>query len=226
MCTQVNKLTNSLLPLSTLIALCCLLFLVSCENSDIAQPVPDVLTKANAFEHSIDLAVLLENIDDVEVAISTRSTGYDALAKGKGVIPAGEYAGHHFNVTISGYYSGLGANTLVTGEATVKIRSQHFASFEICDSGFESFCNGEGSLMNSPDGTEMEFTVYGQVEHLRASTPHNHLFAGFASTAGTMNFNVVNQSGSVTEHPVGPNHDPDIGLLENLPAKPVKVTPH
>lgn len=216
-----SRLNPSFHTLSVFTILLSLLFLFSCEKADIAVQGPDLITRANAFEHMTDLSVLMDNVKDVEVEITTHSSGYDALARGKGVIPTGEYAGHRFKVVISAHYSGVGLETLVTGEATVQIRSQKFESVEICDPGFESFCNGEGSLWDY--GTHWEFTLFGQVEHLRASTPHNHLFAGLGSTAGTMNFNIVDQTGTVTEIPGGPNHDPNIGLIEDIPAKPVYV---
>jgi len=200
-----------------------ILLFSSCDKADITEHASEIVTRANAMEHSIDLVPFLENMDEVEVTISTRSSGYDALAKGHGTVPTGQYAGHHFTVAISAFYSAVGIATLVSGEATVRIRSQHFESVEICAPPFASFCSGEGSLWDL--GTHWEFDVYGQVEHLRAATPHNHLFAGFGSTAGTMNFNILNQTGSVTDHG-GPNHDPDIGLIEEIQAQPVYVRLH
>jgi hypothetical protein len=43
-------------------------------------------------------------------------------------------------------------------------------------------------------------------ESLTAGEPHNHLFAGLASTAGSKNMNIVDQSGSVVRpiHPMIP----------------------
>ena len=74
-------------------------------------------------------------------------------------------------------------------------------------------------------GTHYEFTVFGQVEHATAPETHNHLFAGFGSTLGLMNFNVADQTGTVTEpEPGGPApHDPGIGLINDIPAHPVTV---
>ena len=220
------KFKPNLAPLSILAftVLFSILFLLSCEKADITEPTPDLVSKVHALENTIDLDLVMNNVKDIEVEITTRSSGYDALAKGHGTIPAGEYAGQHFNVVIEAFYSGVGMGTLVTGEATVRIRSQKFESVENCIPGFESFCSGEGSLWDF--GTHWEFTMFGQAEHLKAATPHNHLFAGFGSTAGTMNFNIANQTGSVTEIPGGPNHDPDIGLILEIPARPVRVTAH
>jgi hypothetical protein len=124
-------------------------------------------------------------------------------------------------VTIEGEYSGLGPETLVAGSAKVKIRSELFESVTSIE--LNSFCCGEGYINDY--GTHFEFTLFGQVEHTTEPIPHNHLFAGFGSTLGTMNFNVADQSGTVTEpDPGGPSpHDPGIGLIENVPARPVNI---
>jgi hypothetical protein len=63
--------------------------------------------------------------------------------------------------------------------------------------------------------------MFGQVAH----DGHNHLFAGFGSTLGTMNFNVLDQTGTVTEPGPGdpPPHDPGIGLIIDIPTNSVSV---
>jgi len=222
--TLNSKPGLSMRIISTLAIPFCLMVMLSCEKSDLTDPTPKLISKVNDLEHSIDLDQVMDNIEKVDVEVTMRSSGYDALAKGRGTIPAGDYAGHHFTVVISAFYSAIGNNTLVTGDAIVRIRGQHFESVENCMSGFLSFCDGEGDLTQS--GSDLIFTVYGLVEHLRASNPHKHVFAGLGSTAGTMNITIENQTGSVTEDLFGDNHDPDIGEIWDIPTRQVSVTPH
>lgn len=183
------------------------LIATSTEKSKIAR------TNATPLEEILTLG----QIEKAEVTVRSHGSGYHALAKGRGFIPAGEYAGDHFTVTIEGEYSGLGPTTLVTGSAEVKIRSQLFESVYSVE--LNSFCCGEGYINDL--GTHYEFVVFGQVEH----GAHNHLFAGLGSTLGLMNFNIVDQTGTITEPPAGgpPAHDPGIGLLIDIPARPVRV---
>jgi hypothetical protein len=70
---------------------------------------------------------------------------------------------------------------------------------------------------------EWVFSMFGQVVHTTTSPDHNHLFAGLATTAGTMNMNIADQSGTVVEL-ADPPHDPGIGLLVGFDAQRVDVT--
>lgn len=174
-------------------------------------------TNASPLEQILTLG----QIEETKVTVRSHGSGYHAEATCKGFIPAGEYAGHRFSVTIEGEYSGLGPATLVTGAAEVKIRSERFESVYSVE--LNSFCCGEGYIID--EGTHYVFVVFGQVEHTTADMPHNHLFAGLGSTLGTMNFNVADQTGTITEPPAGgpPPHDPGIGLIIDIPARPVTV---
>ena len=156
-------------------------------------------------------------VQSAEVTVRAIDIGYIAQGKCSGVIPSGEYAGQRFIVTIYGEYSGLGPGTLVSGSAVVKIRSERFES--VYSEELVSFCCGEGYILDM--GTHYEFVVFGQVEH----NTHNHLFAGLGSTLGTLNFNVADQTGSITEPEPGgpPPHDPGIGLIIDIKAHPVTV---
>jgi len=199
-------------------ALILLVFLISCAKSDHAIPPKE--KSVDELEAS-DLLELTEHLKESKVTIATRSHGYIAKAVGHGVIPAGEYAGDHFNVRITGNYSGVGNNVLTSGTAVVRIRGERFES--TIDPLLQSFCCGEGDLLDM--GTHWEFTMFGQVIHSTAADPHNHLFAGFGSTLGTMNMNVADQSGTVVE-PTDPPHDPGIGLIEDIPSPSARVRLH
>ena len=97
-------------------------------------------------------------------------------------------------------------------------------------------CNGCGlcftacpepyGLQPQLDGYDYELqdpaVLFGE-RHTTAPEPHNHLFAGLATTAGTMNMNIVDQSGSVVD-PADPPHNPGIGLLEGFHALHVTVS--
>ena len=215
----------SILLRNTMYVLAMVMLLSSCyqDNLQSVSPEKSKIARINATEMSEILR--LGEIEDLEVTVQSESrisgSGYHAKAKGRGIIPTGEYAGQRFNVTIQALYSGLGSGTLVSGSAKVKIRGEKFES--VNSVGLASFCCGEGDIYDL--GSDFEFTVYGQVEHVTAPTVHNHLFAGFGSTLGTMNFNVADQTGSVTEPGPGgpPPHDPGIGLIIDIPAHPVSV---
>ncbi len=166
----------------------------------------------------IGLQDLIKNAD-LTVTVTERSPGYHAEAKGKGVIPSGEYAGWHFQIRIEGNYSAIDTGTLISGSALVKMRSERFES--TMDPALQSFCCGEGGLLML-DG-DWIFYMYGQVIHTTASPPHNHLFAALANSNGTMNMNIVDQSGTIVI-PADPPHDPGIGLLEGFSAQHVNVT--
>ena len=122
---------------------------------------------------------------------------------------------------MSATYSGLGLETLTEGQTVIKIRDERFES--VMDPLLQSFCCGEGHLQLIDD--EYEFVMFGQVNHLTASEPHNHLFAGFATTAGTMNMNIADQTGTVVD-PIVPPHDPGIGLIIGFIAQHVDVELH
>jgi hypothetical protein len=181
----------------------------------------DLKQKAEINGTLLDAIISNGNFKDAEVTVRSHGSGYHARAKCKGSIPAGEYAGHRFSVEITGEYSGLGPETLVSGSALVKIRSERFESVISMD--LNSFCCGEGYILDL--GSHYEFVVFGQVEHSTDPIPHNHLFAGLGSTLGFMNFNVEDQTGSITEPPSDgpPPHDPGIGLIIDIPARPVTV---
>ncbi len=168
----------------------------------------------------IGLDALIQ-LADLEVTVTPRSHGYLAEARGKGTIPAGEYGGHKFQITLEGVYSDIGLATLVSGETLVKIRGERFVSVE--DPLLQSFCCGEGDLILA-DG-EWIFTMFGQVVHTTAPDPHNHLFAGLARESGTMNMNIADQTGTIVI-PAVPPHDPGIGLIEGFEAKKFEVTEH
>jgi len=166
----------------------------------------------------IGLQDLIANAD-LSVTVTPRSMGgYNAEARGKGTIPGGEYAGWKFQINIEGHYSGAGMYTLESGSALVKMRGERFVS--TMDPLLQSFCCGEGHLL-MVDG-EWVFSMFGQVVHTTASPPHNHLFAGLASTAGTMNMNIADQTGTVVELATPP-HDPGIGLITGFDAQRVRV---
>ncbi|HEX5111207.1 MAG TPA: hypothetical protein VFV79_00055 [Saprospiraceae bacterium] len=183
---------------------------MSCDQAsftDLTQPKPN----ADVQRADIGIEELLKSTN-LDVIITSRVGGYTATASGKGIIPSGEYAGWKFKVDIEGHYSGVGLNTLESGSALVRIRGERFVS--TMDSDLVSFCCGEGHLM-IVDG-DWIFTMYGQVIHTTADEVHNHLFAGLGSTAGTMNMNIVDQTGSVVD-PIIP-HDPGIGLILDIEA--------
>ncbi len=201
------------------------LMFFSCQQDNQELLTPTTADKIQVAEINGSLINAISSngvFKDAEVTVRTHGSGYHALAKCKGFIPAGEYAGQRFSVEIEGEYSGLGPATLVSGSALVKIRSQRFESVVSVD--LNSFCCGEGYILDL--GTHYEFVVFGQVAHTTDPIPHNHLFAGLGSTLGTMNFNVADQTGTITEPPSGgpPAHDPGIGLIEDVPARPVTVT--
>jgi len=196
-----------------LLPICLLLY--SCQQESLQSPAKSKIThiKATPLE---DISTYGQ-VDNVNVTVRSDGPGYIAEAKCSGFIPAGEYAGQRFVVTIVGCYSGLGLGTLVSGSASVKIRGERFDSF---NDGIFSFCCGEGYIQDM--GTHYEFVVHGLVEHTTAPILHNHLFSGLGSTLGTMNFGVEDQTGTITEGP--PAHDPGIGLILDIPAHPVTVT--
>jgi hypothetical protein len=201
-----------------LVALLCVFGLSGCEKSDITntpqEKVPKFQRPNIGFEELI-------NLSDVSVTVLPRSTGgYSAEARGRGTIPSGEYAGWKFQITISAHYSGEGNGTLESGSALVKMRGERFVS--VVDPFLQSFCCGEGDIVMV--GTDWVFSVYGQVSHSTASPPHNHLFAAAATTAGTMNMNIQDQSDTVVEQ-ADPPHDPGIGEIFGFDAHRVEVIP-
>ena len=191
-------------------------------NQDNLIPAPTEKAKiARANASPLEEILTLGQVQETKVTVRSHGSGYHTNARSSGFIPTGEYAGQRFIVTIEGEYSGLGPATLVTGTAEVKIRGERFES--IYSEEIISFCCGEGYILD--EGTHYIFTVFGHVAHVTADIPHNHLFAGLGSTLGTMNFNVVDQTGTVTEPEPGgpPPHDPGIGLIIDIPARPVTV---
>lgn len=189
-----------------------------CEKSPVTVLTEDAtpaIQRAN-----IGLADLID-LADVEVNVTPRSMGgYTAEARGRGTIPGGEYAGWKFHINISAHYSGVGNMTLESGSALVRLRGERFVS--VMDPALQSFCCGEGDLVM--DGEGWVFSMYGQVSHTTASPPHNHLFAAAATTAGSMNMTILDQSGTVVEQ-ADPPHDPGIGEIFGFEAQNVDVIP-
>ena len=178
--------------------------------------------KQNPSVNKLDIGLdALIQLADFEVTVTPRSHGYLAMARGKGIIPAGEYGGQHFQITLEGLYTDIGLSMLESGAALVRIRGERFVSVE--DPLLQSFCCGEGDLLLT-DG-EWIFTMYGQVVHTTASEPHNHLFAGLARESGTMNMNIADQTGTVVI-PAVPPHDPGIGLIIGFDAQKFEVVEH
>jgi hypothetical protein len=195
------------------------LVISSCNKDDLVPGTKGTSKITHVKASVIDEISNVGQIEGMKVTVRAIGSGYVAKAKCTGFIPAGEYAGNRFIVTIEGEYSGLGMETLVTGSASVKIRSERFES--VYSEDLVSFCCGEGYIQDF--GTYYEFVVHGQVAHTTASLAHNHLFAGLGSTLGTMNFNVSDQTGTITEVDGEPPHDPGIGLIIDIPAHPVTV---
>ena len=182
---------------------------MSCDQAsftDVPQPKPN----ADVQRADIGFEELLKSTN-LEVKITPRVGGYTASASGKGTIPAGEYAGWKFKVDIEGHYTGFGMYTLDSGSAFVRMRGERFVS--TMDPELVSFCCGEGHLVVI-DGDTI-FSMFGQVIHTTAEEVHNHLFAGLGTTAGTMNMNIEDQTGSVVI-PIVPPHDPGIGLIQDI----------
>jgi hypothetical protein len=204
--------------LHLLITLVFVLFVTGCEKDDTQLFHGKTSKQSHRLEIGWD--ELLKQAD-IMVTITPRSHGYVARAQGRGIIPAGEYAGVRFVVRLEALYSGLGLETLEEGEAEVRIGHEQFES--TMDPLLQSFCCGEGHLQVIEG--EYVFTVFGQVIHSTADTPHNHLFAGLASTAKTMNMNIADQTGTVVI-PAVPPHDPGIGLIEDIRANYVTVMGH
>ena len=223
--TPTIQLSNSLsvafrFLLRNALFLIVLSLVISSCNKDDLQPVTSGTSKITRVNATVlDEISNLGQIDDMKVSVRSIGSGYIANGRCTGFIPSGEYAGNRFIVTIEGEYSGLGLETLVTGSASVKIRSERFES--VYDVDLTSFCCGEGYILDM--GDHYEFVVHGQVAHTTASLPHNHLFAGLGSTLGTMNFNVSDQTGTVTEVDGELPHDPGMGLILDIPAHPVTV---
>lgn len=203
--------------LLTMLTLTGLFAISGCDTDNVKDIGPDqghLISRAD-----IGLADLLQAAD-LTVTVTQRSTGYTATAKGGGTIPSGEYAGAHFQIRMETHYTGMGNGTLDSGSAQVKIQGERFVS--VTDAFLESFCCGAGDLLLL-DGDYI-FTVYGQVAHVTATDPNNHhLFAALGNTAGTMNMDILDQSGTVVE-PADPPHDPGIGLIEDFPGHRVIVT--
>lgn len=188
-----------------------------CENDSLR----DVISEQKSTPQRLDIGFdkLITHVE-FDVTVTPRSHGYVAEARGRGTIPSGEYAGQRFQIFMEGNYSDLGFETLISGEALVTIRGERFES--INDPLLQSFCCGEGHLQIFEG--EYVFSMFGQVTHTTAD-PHNHLFAGLATTAGTMNMNIADQTGTVVEQSIPP-HDPGIGLIIDFDAQYVRVDLH
>ncbi|MEO5906487.1 MAG: hypothetical protein ABIQ11_07165 [Saprospiraceae bacterium] len=208
-------------PIYTFQKLSFLLLILLLSGCDKSSPeIIDYSPPANYQTLDIGLDKILGN-GNFDVRVTPRSHGYVAEAKGKGIIPTGEYAGHHFQIELNATYSGIGFETLIEGAATVKIRGERFKS--VTDTLLHSFCCGEGYLQMI-DGLYV-FTVFGQVNHSTASDPHHHLFAGLAFTGGEMHMNIANQSGTIVD-PADPPHNPGIGLITDVDPIDIEVVQH
>ena len=205
--------------LSFCTAILLIMLFISCEKEEL------ISEKQENSSHPLQrIAIGYDELwanAQVDITIIPRSHGYVARAIGRGTIPAGEYAGLDFTVRIDAVYSAIGLETLTEGEARVNIEGERFES--VMDPFLQSFCCGEGHLVLLEG--EYIFSVFGQVLHSTAEEPHNHLFAGLGNTAGLMNMNIVDQTGSVVEQ-ADPPHDPGIGLIEDIEAHPVRVREH
>jgi hypothetical protein len=132
-------------------------------------------------------------------------SGIVGTAIGGGTIPAGQYQGQTFTVTIKGEYSGYGLETFVIGQAKVTIGTEVFTSVVFSDYRC-SFCCGNGA------SGESWFGLHGLVLHETSAGPHYHLFGASASTGGGMCFNISDQSGTTVD-PTDPPCDPGVGLI-------------
>jgi hypothetical protein len=189
-----------------------------CEKNSLQELTPD----QNSTYQRLDIGwdELLKTAK-INMNVTPRGHGYVAEARGRGTIPSGEYAGQRFQILMEGEYSDIGMSTLISGEVLVTIRGERFES--VIDPSFPSFCCGEGHL-EFIDG-EYTFVMYGYVNHSTADEPHPHLFAGLATTAGTMNMNIADQTGTVVE-PLDSPHDPGIGEVFDFDAQYVRVELH
>lgn len=209
---------STILPMPMMAIFTLALIFSGCEKPTFHNT--DSEQRINTHRLDIGFDELIKNAE-IDVTITSRSHGYVAEARGRGTIPGGEYAGQRFQIVMEANYSDIGMETLVSGEAVVTIRSDRFES--VMDTMLQSFCCGEGHL-EVVDG-EYVFTMYGQVTHNIPGGPHNHLFAGLGTTAGTMNMNIADQTGSVVEQSVPP-HDLGIGLILDIIANYVRVDLH
>src|SRR5688500_10278057 len=117
------------------------MFVTSCEKSSLQENL-----NVNSTEHQrLDIGFSdLINSAQINVNVTPRSHGYVAEARGRGVIPSGEYAGQRFQISMEGNYSDIGFETLISGEVVVTIRGERFES--VNDPFLQSFCCGEGHL--------------------------------------------------------------------------------
>lgn len=192
------------------------------------MPVQDSIALSDntitAGQQEIDFAEMINNAKfDVNITPGAAFTSYIATATGRGKIRSGEYAEKSFYIRIRAEYSSIGDGTLTTGQAVLQIgNNENFKSITSPAFGTSySFCCGSGNLLHT--GGVWVFRVGGEMRHRTAATPHNHLFVADVSTAGTIAMNVSDQSGT-TVTPVKPPHDPGIGLISGIKAKPVSVT--
>jgi hypothetical protein len=134
-------------------------------------------------------------------------------ADGGGIIPSGEYAGQAFTVHLTAEYSEFGLGTLITGAGTsIQIGGERFEAIVSPAFGtFQSLCCGEGHAFAD------SFSMTGEVRHVTAAVPHNHLFGASSQTYGSMCINIADQSGSIVT-PTDPPHDPGVGLICDIAA--------
>lgn len=118
----------------------CLLFLsyvisLSCQKNEIS---PDQNQHKPSPERvDIGLEELLTGADVVvNVSQSSRAV-YQAIARARGTVPAGEYAGRRFIIQIEATYSDVGLETLIAGRASVRIGPENYVSVTSPD--FDTF---------------------------------------------------------------------------------------
>lgn len=209
---------HKMIPM-TVAGIFCLFVFTGCDKDNMAHDEHTPEHK-NVLQLEIGLDDLVSQ-SAMYVTVTPRSSGgYTATAKGRGTIPSGEYAGWRFTIDLEGYYTGIGFATLESGSAIVRMRNERFESRT--DPFYSSFCCGNGHLFLEDD--IWTFVVHGVVRHTTADDPHDHLFAGLATTAGTMNMNIADQTGTVVE-PADPPHDPGIDLITGFNGAPVRVIP-
>ncbi len=174
------------------------------------------------LRRSIPQTLLVAGLIAVLMPARSRAQIVLAGARSSGTVSSGEYAGQNFRLLIAGAYSGFGPGGLIQGRAILFIGAERFEAIVSPDFGtFDSFCCGEGRV--DPFDAFHSFSTNGQVRHVNAATPHNHLFGASATTDGRMAFNLADQSGTIVT-PSDPPHDPHVGLIVDLPANAAIIT--
>lgn len=192
------------------------------NNTTMAQLQRNVTAdRGRLSETSLDEIIKNAKVE-TNITHANSTSSYIATATGRGTIPSGEYAGRPFTVRVNAAYSAEGDGTLISANALVKITG--VTNFGSVRSPIPlSFCCGSGHLHSL--GSTWNFTVWGQVRHITAAGDHNHLFRAHVSTTGTtgtMSMTISDQKGTVVT-PSHPPHDPGIGIVDGIRAKPATV---